>query len=365
MMLSALKSCLLVIGVAALVACGGDKPESVQTEPLVKAVKLLEVNVGQQERVRKLTGFVQASELAHLSFQINGKVIAVDVEPGDRVRKDDILAVMDAEPFALKVNTAEAQLARSRAAFEEKQKRYESQKSVFEKQYVSKSAFDLVRAEFEIAASEVKLAESNLHLAKRDLKNTRLRAPFDGEIVTRNVEPFQELATSQTVIEIQGDGNLEVSTLIPAKLMEALSLGSEVRVNIPSAGIKDAAALVVERSIKEASRGAFPIVARLVSPVEGVLSGMSAEIFVTENQQVPSLLLPESALATDQNGKRYTFVFNPQTSLLEKRLISHRFLDAENIEVLDGISGGELVVTAGVEFLHHGQRVKPYEPLSK
>ena len=332
--------------------------------PLVHAVKTIEVSGGASNRTRVLSGYVQAVQFAELSFQVGGQVLEVRVTPGDKVDEGDVLARIDRKPFELHVTTADAELGRARAELKERHENYLSQQRVFEKNYISRSTFEVAAAEYAKAQSGVQLAESNLALAKRDLTNSILAAPFDGIITKRLLEPFQMVSGSATVLELQGESELEVVLLLPGNMVESIAIGDPVTVSIPTANLEGLSAVVSERSIQADTKGSFPIVATLMDPSPGVLAGMPAEISIASKADEARIVVPDTAIAVDESGQSYVLVFNPDTSTLEKTVVSRERFSNTEAMITSGLEDGQRIVVAGTEFLRNGMTVHLYVPPS-
>jgi len=341
--------------------CAEEASDAFQA-PLVRAVKTIEVNGGASKRTRVLSGYVQAVQFAELAFQVGGQVLEVRVTPGDKVDEGDVLARIDRKPFEFRVTTADAELGRARAELKERHENYLSKQRVFEKDYISRSTFEIAAAEYAKAQSGVQLAESNLGLAKRDLANSMMTAPFDGIVTKRLLEPFQMVSGSATVFEMQGESELEVVLLLPGNLVESIAIGDTVTVSIPTADLEGLSAIVSERSIQADTKGSFPIVATLVDPSPGVLAGMPAEISIARKAAEARIVIPDTAVAVDESGQSYVFVFRPDTSTLEKTQVSReRFSNTETL-IVSGLEDGQRIVVAGTEFLREGMTVSLYVP---
>jgi multidrug efflux pump subunit AcrA (membrane-fusion protein) len=99
---------LLCIAVA-LTACK-EKAEIIE---VVRAIKTMTVSEQPTEKIRKFSGQVAAVDSSGLSFEVGGQVASVEVDIGDRVKKGQVLAVLDPEPYELDVDAAQAELVKA------------------------------------------------------------------------------------------------------------------------------------------------------------------------------------------------------------------------------------------------------------
>lgn len=352
-------SLLFLLSTALQTACTGEtdsRPESL----VVRSVKTIEVQSTSNNQKRVLSGYVQAERFAELSFQVGGQVVSVNVAPGDKVTEGTVLAQIDQQPFELRVTTAKAELDRAKADLKEQHEHFLSQKRVYDKNYISKSVFESAAAEHTKAQSAVKLADSRLALAQRDLDNSTMRAPFDGVITKRILEPFQMISASMLVFEIQDESDLEVVVLLPGSLVESVDIGDAVNVDIPTVNLKNLSATVTERSIKADAKGSFPIVATLVGTTPGVLAGMPAKLTISRETALQNIILPNTAVAVDESGSSYVFVYEPESSTVNKLAIESERYGSDEFLISGGLNDGQQVVVAGAEFLRDDMRVSVY-----
>ena len=356
----------LLLAVAALLAACGEEPK--KAPPAIRAVKTIIVQPQAAVRVRRLSGLVQAVNVSRLSFEVSGNVASVRVRVGDKVQKGQVLATLDTRQYRLNLQSAEAGLRQAKAVLTEKNSRFVANKTLFERKVVAKTAYERIKAEYEAAVEGVNKAVSKVALARHDLTNTELRAPFDGFIAKRDVEPAQVVASGRVVLEVQGKGDLEVAINVPDTMVNLLKRGQKTIVTFPTIPI-----LKVEGRIDEiASRGGeantFPVTVRLLNPSPELRAGMSAE--VRFNLGVPgfktAFAVPVSALVPSRTKTREThvYVFDQATSTLKKTKVRVAALRGNDVLIGSGLISGDVVVVAGVAFLNDGLKVKLLAPTS-
>jgi membrane fusion protein, multidrug efflux system len=352
---------LLVLTVISLSGCTNDNEVSLPPDP-IKAIKYLKVISNHNALERKLSGYLRASDLSVLSFQLPGQIRELSVKAGDRVKRGQSLAKLDSAPYKLRLLQAQAELASASAQHKERRENHERQKLVFDKKFISKNYLDKSEADYEKASGAVRLAEAKVALAKIDLMNSELKAPFDGVITRRDVEEFEEVSGAQPIMEIQGIKGLEVDFLIPSTLLNFVTKGGAIQVRVPAVSNEKFVASVSELGVQADVRGAFPIRAVIENPGNNIRSGMVADVFVEINSKSPSILLPESAVIISDDGGSQVFIYNSETHKVHPRNVQTLTVDVDTLQVISGINDGEIVCVAGVEFLRDGQVVSLYSP---
>ncbi len=320
---------------------------------------------------RVISGIVTAVSDTQLAFEVGGIVETVEVNLGDKVDSDQVLARLDPEPFELTVSDAEAALADSRAKRESAVADFERTQALFDANVASRQELDRDRARADSRRSQVEAAEARLNLARRDLRRSVLRAPFAGAISIRDVEPAMAVGSGQVVIEMDsGESGLRVEVQMPETLIARVRQGDEVRVGFPSTGsppdqVDDTLypAVVTEVGTRAGTGNAFPVRADLEDAPRWLRPGMTAEVHFSIRRlegsvaDVEGYLLPMAAALVEGDGVFSVFVYDPETSTVSRRPIRTGGVRDNDIAVLEGVEPGEIVATAGVTFLRDGQVV--------
>lgn len=332
-----------------------------ESEP-VRAIKYTEIKAQSGNQQRQLSGYIRAADQSNLSFQVSGQVQSITVKVGETVKAGQLLAQVDPQAYRLRLRQAEAELASARVELKEREDNFERQQQVYRKQFISQNTLERAEADYHKARSAVQLAESKLSLAERDLRLTKLKAPFSGVITRIEIEAFEEVGSHQAVMEIQGKDALEVEFLVPATLLKAIKQGLEVGLLVPAVGDRRFKAVIIEQGASRDLRGAFPVRATVQTPDGALYAGMSAEVLLPVGQADPVIRLPESAVVVADNGKEQVYVYDRSTGQVKPREVKTRLMDSNTVQVLEGLAEGDIVCIAGAEFLRAGQVVSLYQP---
>ena len=353
----AMRVLLSVVVCGSLSGCEGEPPPvPTQVRP-IRSFTITEVASGQ---VRRFSGVIEAIDSSALSFEVGGNVQRVLVNQGDAVRQGQTLAVLDTEPYRIGVQAAEAELQRARAFLAQASADYDRNTRLLEQRAVARVQFEVSQRDFQSARSQVDYAVARLSLAQRDLRNTTLVAPFDGRISQRLVDPFVQVQAGQTLFRIDAEGGLQASIGVPETTIGQIDHGMPAVVALPQSGMP------IQARISEIGSAAgpgnvFPVKAALVAPPPTVRPGMTAEVTVVLNGSASesSYFIPLSAIAPgDNSGEGFVFVYDPTTSTVRRTLVRSAGPLASNMVAVTGVNVGDILATAGVNFLVDGQRVK-------
>jgi RND family efflux transporter MFP subunit len=283
---------------------------------------------------------------------------------GQVVEQGELIAELDPGDYRLRVEDAEAALARSRAEERNAEASHERVRGLYENRNASKQDLDAARAGHESAAAAVESGLKQLELAKRQLGYTRLAAPIAGSVASVDVEMNENVMAGQTIALLTSESDLEVEVAVPGVLIANVREGDAVRVTFDALPGQDLTATVTEVGVAATGMGTtFPVTVRLDKPDTSVRSGMAAEVFLdfASDAGAARFLVPSVAVGEDARG-RFVFVVEPTgepgLATVRRRPVTIGTITNEGIEVSHGLEDGEFVVTAGVTKIVDGQTVK-------
>ncbi|TWI06119.1 multidrug efflux system membrane fusion protein [Luteimonas cucumeris] len=308
-------------------------------------------------------GEIRAREESALSFRVGGKLVRRDVEVGARVKRGDLLAVLDPGDLRLQAQGAQAQLAAAEAELGRARADQARYAQLAEQQLVSRSALDAQNAAFKAAEGQARAARANLDVARNQAEYAQLRAPRDGVIASRQAEAGQVVAAGQTVFTLAGDDGREVAIALPESRIRGFSVGQPVQVELWSAPgqrlpgtIREIAPAADPQTRSYATR-----VALRGEAAQAVELGQSARVYVAAADGHAAMALPLSALQRGADGRHAVWVVDPRTRRVHATPIRTGAFGEDSVPVLDGLKPDALVVAAGGHLLRENQLVTPVD----
>jgi len=347
---------------AVLAGCEQEPFEAPPQVRPIRAFKVTELASGQQ---RRFSGLIEAVDSSTLSFQVGGNVREVRVNQGDSVQAGQVLATLDREPFQLGVQAAEAELQRERAFRAQARSDFERHQRLLAQRAVSQVQFEVAQRNYQSSLSQVDFATARLDLARRDLRNTSLTAPFAGSVAARLIDPFVDVAPAQAAFRLDAAGGRQARIGVPETSISQVTLGMPATLTVPNLA-QPVQARVSEIGSSAAAGNTFPVNVVLIQPPAAVRPGMTAEVTLTLPQanQDDSTLLPLSAIAPgDRTGEGFVFIYDPGTSTVRRTPVSASGTLTSNMVAVTGVAVGDVVASAGVNFLIDGQKVRLIDPL--
>ena len=347
---------LLCLSVS-LTACK-EKTEIIE---VVRSIKTVTVSKQEAEKVFKFSGVVAAVDSSGLSFQVGGQVEIVNVDIGDRVTKDQVLAVLDPEPYQLDVDAIQSELVKARDNVDKTKSEYERQKRIFEQGAGAERFVEVTEYEYKAAKSAIDFQIARLDQVKRNLRKTKLLSPYDGTIAWRAVQPNEEVGIGQKVFEINATGKMEVQLAIPETTVDQIRIDDPATITYPTLPGETAQGRISYIGSAAVKANAFPVKVELRDPNEKVLPGMTAEATLTvkAKNQKPGFIVPfQALLPAPEANQGFAFVYDPQTSTVKKTAVRSRGLEDKEVIVYEGLAAGDIIAVAGVSFLADGMKVK-------
>jgi len=350
---------ILVLGLFMIVAGCGKKDEIAQTEPLVQTQK---ISVDSSTNMSTYAGNVRGRYEKEMSFQVTGKVLTRKVQVGDKVHAGELLMVIDPKDIVQQVNQNTAKVNSAHAQLVLAQANLQRYQALYEQAAVSASTIDQYQANYDAAVAAYQEAVAASEQGKNSLSYTELRADSDSVVSAINVEAGQVVSAGQTVLTLVETSDLEVEINVPENRLKYMRIGTPVNVSFWALDKTQVNGSVREISpMADATARTYKIRISIPQIPDGLQLGMTASVNTTDEGTTTneiSTMVPMTAIY--QTGdKPSVWVVN------DDHTVSLKMVEAENLGEnqvkVKGLSIGDVIVTAGVNKLQDGEKVKVFE----
>ena len=396
-------------------AVGCSQQDSPRAE-VVRPVKTMVVAAGDAMNVRSFPGRVQGSKSVELAFRVSGLLVKLPVKEGQNVAKNEMIAQLRQGEFQARLKAAQGQLDQARAVLNalrlgersEERLRREAQaraaearranaRAEFERfarlvrsNAVSRSEYERAETAYRVAQEDYKAAiqileqgtiarpedieaqeaqvrvlESRLSEADIELKDSTLRAPYDGVIARRFVDAGRNMRAKEPVVQFQDVDEVDIVVDVPETVMIA-DIRSADLVQI-MATFSSAPGVEFPVRIKEVAQAADPItqtfevrVTMKPPPGMNLLPGMTATVTPTSRRagiQDDRILVPISAVSQDGAGKPVVWVVGPDKTA-SRRPVKIGEATGGQVAIAAGLQPGDRIAVAGVTFMREGMKVR-------
>ncbi|WP_246109208.1 efflux RND transporter periplasmic adaptor subunit [Vulcaniibacterium gelatinicum] len=322
----------------ALAACGGTPPQTPARE--APALETIVVGTAADGGGRAWDGVVEAVRQADLAAQTAGRVTEVTVDVGDRVRAGAVLLRLTAVEQQAGVDTARAQLRAAEAAAAEAETNYRRYAALAESRYVSGAQLDQARAARDAAVAARDAARAQLAQAGQQAAYTVVRAPLDGVVHARHVEPGEAVAPGQPLLAVHAPGALRIEVQVPQSDAAVIRKAGRAAIVLADGRRVDAAQTIVFPAADPATHS---VGVRVLLPAldDAPRPGSTAKVvFPIAGAGAPILAIPRTALV--QRGE-VSGVYVVAGRRIALRQVRPGRTFGDRVEVLSGLKPGERI----------------------
>lgn len=340
--------------VLALAACGQEQEVA---KPDVRPVRAVTVEKRDGGETLQLAGIVESQIQVDFSFRIGGRMTQRLVNVGDVVKAGQVIARLDPTDEENALRAAKANLAAANGQLSEARINYERQKHLAEREIASRAAFERAEQVYTTAQASVTAAEAQVGIAQQRLDDTQLVADAPGIVTAQGAEPGEVVQPGRMVVQVARDDGRDAVFNVPATSMGRAGPDPEVKV-----WLSLTPSVTAEGRVREVSPSADPVTGTfrvrvgLINPPADMRLGSSV-VGRTTFARHAGLEIPATAL-TGTEGQAAVWVVDPKTMTVSLRPIGIERYNPGSAVISDGVTPGELVVTAGVQALRPGQKVR-------
>jgi len=300
------------------------------------------------------TGQVVGAHQARVAAGTTGRLVSVDVERGHPVRKGDTLARVDDRLLRASLEQAEAALSQAESSLKTATDEAKRARSLFEQGLSNTAALDRAEAAAIGAEAAVASGRAVVRSATVRVEDSRIKAPFDGIVITRMVSPGEYVRDDSAVVELVGTDGLRVELTLGERQAAAIVGGETVLFRVMGDTADRVA--VIDRVAPAFRAGSRDLVVEALvdaKSAEGVRPGAFVSARVTTGER-PVLSVPASAVRTEGVVSRVYVAVDGQ---LEERIVPIGPEIDGQIVVLDGLLSNERVVVEAVDGVRDGARI--------
>lgn len=339
-------SALLVVAVSAIAITGCNINKTENVADTTKYIKTAVVGVDSLEVSETFSGIVKELDDVKLSFRISGPIAEVSVKEGQYVKKGQQLVLMDKRDYQLQYNAVEAEYQKTVGEIER-----------LEKLHANKSLTD---NDYEKAMAGKRQITAKFESAKNSLADTRLVAPFDGYVQTLFVSSNETVAAGMPVVSLVNMNGFIVESDIPAGTYIKKDMFAHYTCRLHNFPDQDFSASLIGIAPKPSRSNLYTMQLHLASrPGNNIAPGMSTMVSIFYKSDVAGSPIVPLSSCINENGSTFVWLFNQADSTVSKHEVELGTVDLHNnVKVVSGLSGGEIIVTAGVHSVKEGVTYK-------
>lgn len=336
------KTISILLLVCALTACRNENPRE-QAPDKVLNVMVQPVKMLEYATPVRATGFLGTTKEMKLSFKTGGILKRLPVREGEKIRQGEVLAELDLSEIQAQVNQA-------RIGLEKAERDLTRAGNLYRDSVVTLEQFQNAQSAYELASSQKKVADFNL-------QHSRIKAPANGTVQKLLAETNEVLGAGYPVLLFAStESDWVVRTTLTDKDIVKLALGDSGRVYMDAFPGREFRGEITELgSIADPVTATYEAELLIHEAHPQFRTGYICRAELIPGKPSRSLVVPIESLVDASDRSAIAFVYE-QGLAIKRRLRIGAILD-EQVEVLEGISEGELVITEGSRFLVGDEQV--------
>lgn len=288
-------------------------------------------------------GIVEEDLSASVSFPIMGNIERIYVNEGQTVTKGEPLAELNSYSLTNIHSSALSSLKQAEDAMERLQSLYDK-KSLPEIQYV----------EMQTNLEKARSAEA---IARKNLKDTRLYAPFSGVVGRKMAEAGENTLPNQAVLTLLQIDRVNIKIAVPEREINTINLGQSVDVRVPAASGDSFQGSICRKGVSSNpishTYNAWLVVDNKDNKL---LPGMVCNVIVYNDAGDYTIVIPNHCILQDGNGNKFVWkVVNDQA---KKQKIKTGSQKTGGVEIISGLSIGDEIVSKGYQKVSNGQKLR-------
>ena len=342
------------LALALLSAC---QPEADTAAPQVRPVRTVTVVKRDVGETVSFTGRIQAENEARLAFRIPGRMIERPINVGDHVEPGQVVARLEPHDELNALRTAQAGVAAAQARLNETQNIFERQKTLLARDIASRAQFEQAEATLKTARAQLDTAEAQLKAAKDRVSYTELRVDAAGTVVATGAEAGEVVQAGQMIVRVARKDGRDAVFDVPAQVLRSAPSDPLITVNLT-----DDPTVTATGRVREVSPQADPVTRTfevkvgLTDPPAAMRLG-STIVGRMQLDTAPVIEIPATAL-TESDRRPAVWVVDPKSLTVSLRNVEVARNDPATVAISQGLDTGEIVVTAGTQALHPGQKTR-------
>jgi RND family efflux transporter MFP subunit len=305
------------------------------------ALQTAPVQYREVEQTYAAEGVVEAVKQSTVAAQISGRVVAVNFDIGDSVKKGQVIVRIDPTEVNQAYAASQAQVAQAEAALRNAKAQFDRTQRLVEQKFMSAAAMDKAQADYQAAKAQLAVAQAGGGQAAATRGYATVIAPYSGVVSARHVELGEMAVPGKPLMTGFDPRELRVTASMPQYQLDAVRRLASAGVEFPALNKRIRAAKLTILPAADAQTHTTQVRLELPAGIEGLYPGMFARAYFAVGR-VKKLLIPASAVALrSEVAGAYVVAENGEIRFRQLRL--GEAAGEQEVEVLAGVAPGDKV----------------------
>ena len=291
------------------------------------------------DKVIEVNGSVMASEFVDIRPETNGRIVFLQIPEGKMVAAGTVLAKLNDADLQAQLQKTKVQLALATITEQ--------------RNYKLVQAKGINQSDYDISLQQVNSLKADIAYTQSLIDKTVIKAPFTGQMGLRQVSLGANINTASTIVTLQKVDQLKIDFTLPELYQNYIKVGKKITVeSVANPGVKMTATIAaIEPQIIATTRNI-----KVRANLQGkLIPGAYTKVFLGENQQKPSILVPSNIIIPDSKVKQLVVVKNGKAKFVN---VETGYRTAAGVEITSGVQVGDSLIVAGMLFVRDGSDLK-------
>lgn len=332
---------VLMVGILFNASCSGNKSERKEKRNIT--VTTMAIESENNSFTREYIGVTEAESAGELSFSVSGQVDGIYVSEGEKVKKGQRLASVDAVTLHNSYLAAQSSCQQAQDAYERMKKLYDNG--------------SLPEIKFVEVRTRLNQAESAYAISRKQLNDAVIYAPYDGFISKSSITVGENVIPGKPVFTLLDTDNLKIRFSVPEKEIGLITTGDIAEIRIPTISKESIKGKVTEKGVTTSSLNPLYEVKVKIDNAKGaILPGMTCNVHIINEKNEKLIIVPVRSVMLGENGKKY--VWTIKEGKAEQTEIETGDFSKDGVIVKSGLIKGDKIVVGGYQKISKGMNIE-------
>ncbi|HHH3215463.1 TPA: MdtA/MuxA family multidrug efflux RND transporter periplasmic adaptor subunit [Morganella morganii] len=315
-------------------------------------------------RTLSALGTVQAANSVTVTSRVEGQLMQIHFEEGQKVNAGDLLFTIDPRPFEIQLAQAQGQLAKDQATLANARRDLSRYQKLATTNVISQQELDTQQATVKSAEAGIKVDQAAVDSAKLQLTYSRITAPISGKMGLRQVDTgnFITAGTAMPLVVINQTAPADVLFTVPENDIPLIRMAQRTMPELTvtalskdnSIRLAQGKLLTLDNQI-DAATGTVKAKARFTNDDDLLFPNQFVNVLLQVGQLENAVVIPNAALQMGTEGN-YVWLLEAENKV-RKQIVDVELQTPERVVIKSGVSAGDTLVTDGIDRLTDGTQV--------
>jgi membrane fusion protein (multidrug efflux system) len=303
----------------------------------------------------EVVGNLKALESIDVTSEVNGIVTEIKFAEGQKVKKDNILFILESSIEKAEISIQNAEVDRWTALLERRQRLARSAEKLSETNNIARTRLDQLLTDETEALAQLQIAKATLKIANNKFYKKIIRAPFDGIIGLKLKSIGEYLEPGEIITSLDSIDPIEIDFEVPESAISSLKVGTNIKTFSRAWGNEVFTGIIksIDTRISRDSRS-ITVRAEINNNELKLKPGMFMIVKLPVMIHKNAIIIPEESVLTD-GTQRTVYVINNGITKATPVKLGQRLTG--EVEVIEGIDANAIVVTGGIQKVRDGSKV--------